>query len=291
MPSVNPASPQEKPGYARVPMGPLAVLRAMLRLPSLVLVTLVMALGWGLAALWPWSHAGRVRLRRGVTRRWAALLCRILGARVVVSGELPAGPGFLISNHVSYLDIPVLMSLTGCRFVSKHEVADWPFIGLLARHAGTLFVKRGNGAREAGVTLNGMARALEDGDVVVFFPEGTTSPGERILPFRSGLLSLPARDGHPVYPAALNYETGDPDIDPALGLAWWGEQSLLSHVWRLLCLRGFTVRVAAAEAVGAGHRKHLAQALHHRVATLHEALRAEGIGTSRAPGIDPGRAA
>jgi 1-acyl-sn-glycerol-3-phosphate acyltransferase len=273
-------------------MGPLAVLRAVLRLPLLVLVTLVMALGWGLAALWPWRHAHRVRLRRGVTRRWAALMCRVLGARIVVSGELPVGPGFLISNHVSYLDIPVLMSLTGCRFVSKHEVADWPFIGLLARRAGTLFVKRGDGAREAGVTLVGMTRALEDGDVVVFFPEGTTSPGKRILPFRSGLLSVPARDGHPVYPAALHYETGDPDIDPAIGLAWWGEQSLVSHVWRLLCLRGFTVRVAiAAAAVGAGHRKQLAQALQHRVATLHEALREQSVGASTAPGIDPGQAA
>lgn len=288
---MSPAPRKENPGYARVPMGPLAVLRALLRLPLLVLVTLVMALGWGLVALWPLGHARRVRLRRGVTRRWAGLMCRILGARVVISGELPQGPGFLISNHVSYLDIPVLMSLTGCRFVSKQEVARWPFIGLLARRAGTLFVKRGEGARDAVLTLEGMARALEDDDLVVFFPEGTTSPGERILPFRSGLLSLPARDGHPVYPAALNYETGDPDIDPALGLAWWGAQNLVFHAWRLLCLRSFTVRIAAAPAVGAAHRKHLAQALQHRVATLHEALREQSLGAATTTGIDPGRAA
>jgi 1-acyl-sn-glycerol-3-phosphate acyltransferase len=267
-----PAAP-EMPGYAKVPMGPLAVLRALLRLPLLLLVTLAYVAGWGLLALWPWwGHAGRVALRRGVSRRWAASMCRVLGARINLNGTLPSGPGFLITNHVSYLDIPVLMSLTGCRFVSKVEIARWPLIGFLARAAGTLFVKRGNGGRDAGVTLEGMARALEDGDLVVFFPEGTTSPGESILPFRSGLLSLPARDGHPVYPAALRYETGDPAIDPGLALAWWGKQNLVQHVWRLACLPHFTVRIAVAEAVGAGHRKHLAQALHHRVAVMHAQL-------------------
>lgn len=272
MPAVSVALPDDKPGYARVRVGPFGLLRAILRLFLLVAITLVYVLAWGLLALWPRRHAGRVALRRGISRRWAAAICRVLGARIEVLGELPQGPGFLITNHVGYLDIPVLMSLTGCRFVSKHEIADWPVIGFLARRAGTLFVKRGTGGRDAGLTLDGMALALEDGDLVVFFPEGTTSPGERILPFRSGLLSLPARDGHPVWPAAMVYESGDPDIDPRLGLAWWGKQSLIPHVWKLVCMRGFTVRIAVAHAVEASHRKHLAQALQHRVAMMHAGL-------------------
>jgi 1-acyl-sn-glycerol-3-phosphate acyltransferase len=268
--------PDNQPSYARVRVGPFGLVRAVVRLLLLVLVTLAFLLGWGLLALWPRRRQGRVALRRGISRRWAAAMCRVLGARIEVLGELPKGPGFLITNHVSYLDIPVLMSLTGCRFVSKHEIADWPAIGFMARKAGTLFVKRGNGGRDAGVTLDGMARALEDGDLVVFFPEGTTSPGERILPFRSGLLSLPARDGHPVWPAALVYQSGDPDVDPGLGLAWSGKQSLVPHVWGLVCMPGFTVRIAVAHAVEAAHRKHLAQALQHRVAMMHAGLRDGG---------------
>lgn len=263
----------EKPSYARVRVGPVALLRALIRLALLLIVTFAFVIGWGALALWPWwSRAGRVALRRGFSRRWAATLCRVLGARIEVLGELPQGPGFLVTNHVGYLDILVLLSLTGCRFVSKHEIADWPLIGFLARRAGTLFVKRGTGGREAGLTLEGMALALEDGDLVVFFPEGTTSPGDCILPFRSGLLSLPARDGHPVWPAAMVYESGDPDIDPRLGLAWWGKQSLIPHLWKLVCMPGFTVRIAVAHAVEASHRKHLAQALHHRVAMMHAGL-------------------
>jgi 1-acyl-sn-glycerol-3-phosphate acyltransferase len=263
----------EKPSYAEVRAGPLARTRAVARLILLPLVTLVYSLAWGLLALWPWSRAGRAALRRRVTQRWARRMCKILGARIEVLGSLPEGPGFLITNHVGYLDIPVLMSLTGCRFVSKHEIADWPGIGLLARRAGTLFVNRTTGGRDAGVTLEGMARALEDGDLVVFFPEGTTSRGDSILPFRSGLLSLPARDGHPVWPAALSYEAVDPDVDVGLGLAWSGKQSLVPHVWRLACMPGFTVRIAVAHAVEAAHRKHLAQSLHHRVTMMHGGLR------------------
>jgi 1-acyl-sn-glycerol-3-phosphate acyltransferase len=273
MPRVSVGPSDGEPSYARVPIGPVAALRAVVRLLLLAIVTLLMAGAWGLLALWPRGREQRAALRRRVTRRWAAAMCWILGARVELIGELPRGPGFLISNHTSYLDIPVLMSLTGCRFVSKHEVADWPLVGFLARRAGTLFVRRGNGGRDAAVTLEGMAGALDDGDIVVFFPEGTTTTGDRVLPFRSGLLSLPARDGHAVWPAAVAYGSGDPGVDPGLGLAWSGRQSLLSHVPRLLCMRSFIARVALAPAVESGHRKHLAQALQHRVATMHAALR------------------
>jgi 1-acyl-sn-glycerol-3-phosphate acyltransferase len=268
---VNPGAPDESPRYANVRAGPLALLRAAGRLVSIGLMTTSLALAWGVLALWPWSRAGRVALRRGVTRRWATAMCRIFGARIELMGHLPTGPGFLITNHVGYLDIPVLMSLTGCRFVAKREVARWPLIGPLAQRAGTLFVSRGSG-EEAGMTLEGMARALEDGDLVVFFPEGTTSAGECILPFRSGLLSLPARDARPVWPAALAYETDDPQLDPGLTLAWWGNQSLPRHLWRVVLMPGFTVRIAVAHAVEAGHRKHLARALQHRVAMMHAGL-------------------
>jgi len=261
-----------KPSYAHVPVGALGLLRAVARMLGLVFCTLAIVLAWGLVALWPWDRAKRAKLRRGVSRRWAKTMCWVLGGRVDVQGDLPAGPGFLITNHTGYLDIPVLMSLTGCRFVSKSEVARWPAIGFLARKGGTLFVNRGNKGRDADVTLDGMARALEDGDLVVFFPEGTTGTGERILPFRSGLLSLPARDGHPVWPAALVYETDMPGVDTGLALAWSNGQSLLPHVWRLVCLPGFSVRVASGHAVEATHRKTLARSLQHRVTMMHAGL-------------------
>jgi 1-acyl-sn-glycerol-3-phosphate acyltransferase len=259
--------------YARLRLGPVALLRGVVRLLLLPLVTLTWSVPWAIGALWPFhDNAGRAALRRGITRRWASACCRVLGGRIEVLGDLPRGPGFLVANHVSYLDIPVLMALTGCRFVSKREVADWPVIGFYARKAGTLFVNRGKAGRDAGRALEGMARALEEGDLVAFFPEGTTSAGEGVLPFRSGLLTLPARAGHPVWPAALSYEAADPALDSGVALAWHCEQSLLRHGWRLMCMPGFSVRVAIAHAVEAPHRKHLAQSLYHRVALMHAGL-------------------
>lgn len=277
MRAVTTESAPRQPAFARVPVTPLGLLRALVRLPLLFIVTIGIASAWGLVALWPWRQARRAAIRHWVTRRWATLLCGILGARIEVDGSLPHGPAFLITNHVSYLDIPVLMSQTGCRFVSKHEVADWPLIGLLAKRAGTLFVKRGHGPEAANVTLEGMQRAFADGDLVVFFPEGTTGPGDGILPFRSGLLTLPARDGHPVYPAVLVYDTRDPRIDPAEALAWWGNLSLPPHLWRLVLLTGFTVRLKAGDALEASHRKHLARALQGSVEAMHAELKARSV--------------
>nr|WP_240901044.1 lysophospholipid acyltransferase family protein [Thioalkalivibrio sp. XN8] len=277
MRAVSTETTPREPAFARVPVTPLGLLRALVRLPLLFIVTIGIALAWGLVALWPWSQSRRAAIRQWVTRRWATILCRLLGARIETDGGLPPGPAFLITNHVSYLDIPVLMSQTGCRFVSKHEVADWPLIGLLAKCAGTLFVKRGHGPEAANVTLEGMQRAFEDGDLVVFFPEGTTGPGDAILPFRSGLLTLPARDGHPVYPAVLVYDTRDPRIDPGEALAWWGKLSLPPHLWRLVLLPGFTVRLKAGQAVEANHRKHLARALQDRVEVMHAELKSRSV--------------
>ena len=277
MRAVTAESPTREPRFARVPVTPLGLLRALVRLPLLFLVTIVMALAWGLVALWPWRQARRAAIGHWVKRRWGLAICRILGARIEIDGVLPPGPAFLITNHVSYLDIPVLMSQTGCRFVSKHEVANWPLVGLLAKRAGTLFVKRGHGPEAAHVTLAGMAQAFADGDLVVFFPEGTTSPGDSILPFRSGLLTLPARDGHPVYPAVLVYDTRNPAIDPGEAIAWWGKLALPPHLWRLALLPGFTVRLKAGEAVGASHRKHLARALQERVEAMHAELKSRSV--------------
>ena len=268
----SPAEISPGPEYIRPYGGIVGAVRALLRAVGLILVTMLTLLTWGLASLWPRDEAGSAAVRRGVTRRWAAACCRVMGARIHLDGTPPGGPGFLVSNHVSYLDIPVLMSLTGCTFVAKREIAEWPVIGALARRAGTLFVNR-NGGRDTAQTLEGMARSRARGDLVMFFPEGTTSPGDGVLPFRSGLLALAADNEIPVEAAAVAYSTRA-DVDPVLALAWTGEQEFTPHAWRLLTLPSVDVRVALApETVVAGDRKVLARELHERIEALHEVVR------------------
>src|SRR5262249_10787518 len=111
---------------------------------------------------------------------------RVLEVGVSVNGCVP-GSGLLVSNHLSYLDVLVLSSITPAIFVSKSEVKHWPVFGWMARRAGTLFIeraKRGDVAR-----VNDEAdRLLETGMLLVIFPEGTSSDGREVLPFRSSLL-------------------------------------------------------------------------------------------------------
>lgn len=247
----------------------LSALRAVARGVLLVALTGFLLLSWGIAAL---PRRNPAELRRRVTRRWASGCCRILGIRVSLSGSLPAAPALVVSNHLSYLDILVLMSVAPCRFVAKREVADWPFIGLLARRAGTLFVSRGQG-RAAGTVLEGMGRALAEGDLVVFFPEGTTTAGGSVLPFKSGLLARAAAERLPVWPIAISHAAHDPRLDAGMLLCWSGQQALVPHLWRVAGLPGFEARVVAGEApVAQPDRKALAKALEYRVAALYERI-------------------
>lgn len=164
---------------------------------------------------------------------WLHQLCqRTLKAchvKIESRGSLPKG-GVLVSNHMTYLDILVLCSLTPCVFVSKKEVARWPVFGSLARMAGTLFLnrsQRGDVAR-VGEEMQGLVR---DGAMVVFFPEGTTSNGEDILPFKTSLFEVVLAAKSPLTVVALQYhlEKGEAKAEAA-----WTNTSFFRHFWSLL---------------------------------------------------------
>jgi 1-acyl-sn-glycerol-3-phosphate acyltransferase len=108
----------------------------------------------------------------------------------------------LVANHLSYLDIVLLSSLTPCVFVAKNEVKDWPVFGWFARLAGTVFVDR-NDRRDAARANELIRSALREGALVVLFPEGTSSNGSTVLPFKSSLLQAAIGERVPFTGAAL----------------------------------------------------------------------------------------
>jgi lyso-ornithine lipid O-acyltransferase len=133
---------------------------------------------------------------------------------------VPVGPVVLASNHLSWLDPLVVASVVPCAPVSKADVSRWPVVGTLARDLGVVFVRRGDpssGAR----ALQAAAGALAHGVPILNFPEGTTSAGGGVLPFRHGSFGLALRAGVPVVPVALAY-------DPP-SLAWVGDATFLPH--------------------------------------------------------------
>jgi 1-acyl-sn-glycerol-3-phosphate acyltransferase len=125
---------------------------------------------------------------------------------------------------VSYLDPIVIGGLVPCVPISKLDVSAWPVVGGFARDLGVLFVERGR-AHSGMRTLRNAARSLADGVSVLNFPEGTTTRGDRVLPFREGLFAIARSVGVPVVPVAVTYEPQD--------LAWVDAQTFVPHYLRL----------------------------------------------------------
>ena len=245
--------------------------RASLRLLGLVLLTLAL-LPAGLlvraAGVLRWGPV-RVASLRGLLalqRAWCRGVLLVMGVRVRTVGRVPDGTAVVVSNHLSYLDIPVLGSVLPCRFVSKAEVAGWPVVGSLARLAHVVFLQRER-RRDLPAAAAAIRASLDARVPVVFFPEGTSTAGAGVLPFHAGLLQPAAEGGVPCQPVALRYETPRDAGSPAFSVCWWGDMTFGGHVWKLLGLRRIEAGlVFAGEPLCHAERKALAAALHARVA-------------------------
>lgn len=158
---------------------------------------------------------------------WHRRACRILGLRVRVLGEPEPTPALYAANHVSWLDVAALGATIPADFVAKSEVAGWPAIGLLARAGGTVFLRRECG-RSAARAVETLIERLACGRSVVVFPEGTSTAGRDVLPFKSALFEAPARLGCDVQPVSIRYREGA-SVAPFIG-----DDSFLPHLLRVL---------------------------------------------------------
>jgi 1-acyl-sn-glycerol-3-phosphate acyltransferase len=158
----------------------------------------------------------RARVLRDASRR----VLELHGVEVDAQGPLPIGGAIVAANHVSWLDPLVIASVVPCVPISKADVSGWPVVGSLARELGVVFISRGD-VRSGARVLRAAATALAHGLPVLNFPEGTTTFGTSVLPFRKGLFGLARSMGVPVFPAAIVYDPRD--------LAWVGDAPFLPH--------------------------------------------------------------
>lgn len=171
-------------------------------------------------------------------------LCWLIGLQLRVIGTPCQQPRTLyVSNHSSWLDILVLGATLDARFVSKAEVASWPLIGWVAKLGRSIFVSRNRG--RTGSEVQDLRARIEAGDSIILFPEGTTSDGARVLPFRSSFFSV-ADAAERIQPLALVYDRlGGLPVgrrDRPL-FAWYGDMETGSHAWKLLRRTGTRVTV------------------------------------------------
>lgn len=182
---------------------------------------------------------------------WAGRLLQVLGIALRAEGAFRPGSSLLLANHVSWLDILAIHALCPrARFVSKADVKHWPLVGRLTLAADTLFIERER-KRDAMRVVHQMAAALEAGDTVAVFPEGTTGDGRALLPFHANLLQAAIATGSPLQPVALRYSEPGHPVSPAT--AWVGETTLVQNLWAVACAEGLTVRVQVLPPLGSRH--------------------------------------
>ena len=178
----------------------------------------------------------------------------LIGCEVRVSGTVPEN-GLIVSNHLSYLDILVISSVCQAVFISKSEVRNWPIFGTLARMAGTIFIDRG---RKTAVSkhLSSIASTLKTGIPVVLFPEGTSSDGSTVLPFRSSLLQAAVISHTAIIPAAISYDLQGGSV--ADEICYWRDMVFAHHFWNLLGKQSLTatLRFGTPHAPGQGRKEH-----------------------------------
>lgn len=252
------------------------MIRAFLVLISFVTLTLL---------LLPFQLIGiafKLPLQRGVPYLYHRILCALIGIRVREIGKRSTdSPLLILANHASWLDILVITSLTPAVFVAKKEVAGWPVFGWLAKLQRTVFIDRERRHRTGAATQE-IAERLTGGDAVVLFAEGTSSDGNRILPFRSALIgavhhvigSSTHHERVTVQPLSLAYVNlnGLP-LGRAFRsrVAWYGDADLVPHLIGVCSAGAVDVVVSWGEPVSydmSADRKDIARVAEQAVRTM-----------------------
>ncbi len=200
--------------------------------------------------------------RHGCIRWWSAGLLKSVGMAIEVSGTARPGATLMVANHVSWIDIAAIHAAAPhARFVSKADVLAWPLLGWLIRGAGTLFIER-ESKRDALRVVHAMAAALQAGDTVAVFPEGTTGAGPELLPFHANLLQAAVATGTPIQPVVLRYADRGAAFSDAV--VFLGETTLLQSIWRVVSGRDLCAHVQILPPVGTRHADRRALAAHLR---------------------------
>jgi 1-acyl-sn-glycerol-3-phosphate acyltransferase len=199
--------------------------------------------------------------RNFLFRSWARTTAAIMGMKIQVSGRPPRAPFFLVSNHLSYIDIVVFASLLDCVFIAKLDIASWPVMGVICRSFHTIFIDR-NKRRDIARVNARIEQTLAAGQSVMLFAEGTSTRGASVLPFKASLLEPAAKASYPVSYAAVSYRTPINQPPAHVSVCWWDEITFLNHLFALFHVPKFEAIVVFGEhSIQAADRKVLAERL------------------------------
>lgn len=245
-----------------------ATLRAYVRILSIVVFTVALFIPFFTSlALKPFIGRAFYPWQRWVHRFWGQGMCSILDVRVHRRGNKPKRPYFMVANHLSWVDIPVIVSQTGCSFVAMAEMSKWPAWGFITRSMGTIFIDR-KSIRDTKRVNEEIWAKLDNCEGVVVFVESTTSHGDSVLPFKPALLEPAAKRQMPVYCTTITYDTPKGVAPPRDNVHWVEDIPFSEHLINLLKIPQFSAVVDfGVEPVMASDRKTLARLAEDRVAS------------------------
>ncbi len=237
-------------------------IRSILRFLALLFAT------FGIYGLWfvmRFFIPNKIYWRQYVFGLWSRAFVRIAGTKIEIIGTPPKPPFFLVSNHVSYFDIPVIRAAVPGVFVAKKEISGWFAIGQMVRDMGAIYVDRQN-KRDIPRAGQQVIDRLSGGEGVIVFPEGTSTKGEEVLPFSSSFLAFAAKTDTPVSYVSLTYRTPEGEPPPSAIVCWWDDTAFLPHMLRMFSVSGMTaVLNFGDEPIIEPDRKNLAATLHQKV--------------------------
>src|SRR5947199_6439004 len=211
------------------------------------------------------KQENRLAARADWLHGWCRFACRVLGIRVTTHGAMPRS-GLIVCNHLGYLDIIVLSSIRPCIFVAKRDVAGWPLFGWLAHAAGTIFVDRQRPLASA-FAVNRIHAAIATGLPVVLFPEGTSSDGSTVLPFKSSLLQSAVQLRCPVPAGTVAYALDHGSV--ADEVCYWRDMTLVPHLLNLFFKREICSKCSFSyPKIRTGDRKQIARELHDEIVSI-----------------------
>ncbi len=197
--------------------------------------------------------------------RMSALVLRLLNIRITVHGDLKSvGHQLVVSNHLSYLDVLVFLRFFPALFITSTEIRDTPVLGHICKLAGCFFVERRRDLRTPETKqqeLGDMLEKFRQGFSVFLFPEGTSSDGSSVLPFKGTFFQLAVDTQTPVRPLCLKYLGKNRDVPP-----WYGDMTFPDHLFRVCLQEQIEVSLTVLPEVTGTEKMLLAKQCHSLIA-------------------------